>query len=138
MNIGSKWLLFFTIFSIISCQAEIPRSESVVRRGIVYQKGDDKPFTGFVVGRVREGYRPKIYRYKKQYKDGVLNGTTKFWYPNGMLESIEPYENGQLNGSVIRYYENGQKKARIPIRNGMRSGGFGELFWDKHGKLIKG
>ena len=123
---------------IFACQAEIPRSEAVVRGGIVYQKGDKKPFTGFVVGREREGYRRQIYRYQKQYKDGIQNGTCKFWYPNGKLESVELYENGQLNGSVIRYYDNGQMKARIPMKNGMRSGGAGELFWDKNGKLIRG
>jgi antitoxin component YwqK of YwqJK toxin-antitoxin module len=138
MNIGGKCIIFLTILMIFACQAEIPRSETVVRSGIVYQKGDKKPFTGFVVGKEREGYRRQIYRYKKQYHDGILNGTCKFWYPNGKLESVELYENGQLNGSVIRYYDNGQKKARIPMKNGMHSGGAGELFWDKNGKLIKG
>jgi antitoxin component YwqK of YwqJK toxin-antitoxin module len=138
MNIGNKCLLFLTVFMIFACQAEIPRSETVFRNGIVYQKGDNKPFTGFVVGRAREGYRPQIYHYKKEYKDGILHGQTKFWYPNGKLESVEPYVNGKINGNVIRNYRNGQMKARIPMKNGMRSGGGGELFWDKYGNLIKG
>jgi antitoxin component YwqK of YwqJK toxin-antitoxin module len=66
--------------------------------------------------RVDSVLKLKIYRYKKQYNDGALNGMTKFWYPNGQLESVEPYENGQINGNVIRYYRNGQKKARIPMK----------------------
>jgi antitoxin component YwqK of YwqJK toxin-antitoxin module len=138
MNKSHKYILLFTILTIISCQAEIPRSETVVRNGIVYRKGDEKPFTGFVMGRAREGYRPKIYRYEKQYEDGILNGMTRFWYPSGKLESVEPYKKGEINGAVIRYYDNGQKKARIPMKNGMRSGSAGELFWEKNGKLIKG
>jgi hypothetical protein len=138
MNIGVKCMAILTILMIIGCQAEIPKSGTVVRRGVVYQKGDQKPFTGYVVGRAREGYRPQIYQYKKQYKDGVLDGMCKFWYPGGQLESIEPYVNGHINGNVIRYYKNGQMKARIPMKNGFRSGGAGELFWDKDGKLIKG
>jgi antitoxin component YwqK of YwqJK toxin-antitoxin module len=125
------------ILTIISCQSEIVRSETVVRSGIVYRKGDEKPFTGFVAGRAKEGYRHQIYHYKKQYKDGILDGVTKYWYPNGNLESVEPYTKGKINGDVIRYYENGQKKARIPMKNGMRSGGSGELFWEKNGKLRK-
>lgn len=123
---------------IIGCQTEIPKSATVVRRGVVYQKGNKEPFTGYVVGRAREGYRDRIYRYKKQYKDGILNGVCKYWYPNGQLESVEPYEKGQLNGNVMRYFENGQKKALIPMKDGLRSGGAGELFWNKNGKLIKG
>jgi antitoxin component YwqK of YwqJK toxin-antitoxin module len=138
MNFRVKCLLLLSILMIFACRAEIQRSEAVIRNGIVYQKGDKKPFTGFVTGRGREGYRRQIYRYQKQYEDGILNGMTKFWYPNGKLESVEPYENGQINGHVIRYYRNGQMKARIPMRNGMRSGGAGELFWDKNGNLIKG
>lgn len=138
INIGVNCIALLTILMIFGCRAEIPRSEIVVRRGVVYQKGDENPFSGYVVGRAREGYRPQIYRYKKQYKDGILNGMSQFWYPNGKLESVEPYANGKINGDVIRYYRNGQMKARIPMKNGMRSGGAGELFWDKNGKLIKG
>ncbi len=138
MNIGVKCIVLLTILMIFACQAEIPRSEAVVRNGIIYQKGEKKPFTGTVIGRGREGYRPQIYHYKKEYIDGILNGETKFWYPNGKLESIELYKNGKINGNMIRYYRNGQMKARIPMRNGMRSGGAGELFWDRNGKLIKG
>jgi hypothetical protein len=138
INIGVKCIAFLTILMIFGCQAEIPRSETVVRRGVVYQKGEEKPFSGYVVGRAREGYRPQIYRYKKQYKDGILNGMSQFWYPNGKLESVEPFVDGKINGNVIRYYRDGQMKSRIPMKNGMRSGGAGELFWDKNGKLIKG
>lgn len=138
MNIGVRCIAILTILMIFGCQAEIHQSETVVRRGVVYQKGNKKPFSGYVVGRAREGYRPQIYRYKKHYKYGMLDGMCEFWYPNGQLESVEPYKNGQINGSVIRYYRNGQMKSRIPMKNGMRSGDAGELFWDKNGKLIKG
>lgn len=138
MKMCCKFLIFNMIIMIFACGAEVHKSGTIIRKGIVYQKGEEKPFTGFVVGKGREGYRRQIYRYKKQYKDGSLNGICKFWYPNGQLESVESYKNGQLNGNVIRYYRNGQMKARIPMQNGMRSGGAGELFWDKRGKLIKG
>ena len=138
MNISGKLILFFTVLMIIACQAQIPKSETIIRQGVVYQKDEDRPFTGFVTGRGREDYRTQICRYEKQYKNGILNGTCKFWYPNGKLESVEPYKSGQINGSVIRYYDNGQMKARIPIRNGVRAGSAGEFFWDKNGKLKTG
>lgn len=138
MIIAGRSIFILCVFMLLACQAEIPKKETTVRRGIVYQKGEKEPFTGYVVGKAREDYRSQTCRYKKQYKDGKLDGTSKFWYPNGQLESVEPYQNGELNGDVIRYHDNGQMKARIPMRNGMRSGGGGELFWDKHGKLRKG
>ena len=138
MIIGGRSIFILCVLVFFACQAELPKSETTVRRGIVYQRGETEPFTGYVVGKARESYRSQLCSYKKEYKEGKLDGTSKFWYPNGQLESVEPYENGQLNGDVIRYYDNGQMKARIPMRDGMRSGGGGELFWDKHGKLRKG
>lgn len=128
INNGVKCIAILAILMILGCQAKIPKSETVVRHGVVYQKGDKEPFAGYVVGRAREGYRPQIYRYTKHYDDGILDGMCKFWYSNGQLESVEPYKNGQINGNVIRYYRNGQMKSRIPMKNGMRSGGAGELF----------
>jgi antitoxin component YwqK of YwqJK toxin-antitoxin module len=138
MITGGRSIFIFCVLIFFACQAEIPNSETTVRRGLIYQRGDDEPFTGYVVGSGREDYRSQTCRYKKEYKNGKLDGKSRFWYSNGQLESIEPYENGQLNGDVIRYYDNGQMKARIPMRDGMRGGGGGELFWDKHGKLRKG
>lgn len=134
---GGRFMLVFLILMSFACQSQLPESETAVRRGITYQMGAEKPFTGIVVGRAREGYRTQIFRYQKQYKDGLLNGECKFWYPNGKLESLEPYKNGQINGTVVRYYDNGQMKASIPMKNGMRGGSAGEFFWDRTGKLIK-
>lgn len=131
-------LTMVAMVSMIGCQSSIPKSETVVRHGIVYKMGDQDPFTGIVEGRGREGYRNKSLRYKKRYKDGLLDGMCEFWYPNGKLESQVPYRNGQINGIVCRYHENGQLKARIPIRNGLRGGSSGEFFWDKDGNLLEG
>ena len=138
MNIGVKCIQCLMILMIVACQTEIHKSETVVRHGVVYQKGHKKPFTGFVVGRGREDYRAQMCRYKKQYKDGLLHGTSTYWYSNGNLESEEPYKNGQINGTVNRYHNNGKMKARIPMKNGLRGGGSGEMFWDRKGKLKRG
>lgn len=124
------WLL---VLAICSCTSEISEPETFHRNGLVYKKGREEPFTGFVVGRVREGYRPQIYRYKKEYEDGILNGMSKFWYPNGQLESVEPYVNGKIHGVVTRYYDTGQIRALLHFAKGMRGGIKGEMFWDKKG-----
>ena len=138
MRISGISIFMIAAITMLGCQFQIPESQTVVRHGMVYEKGDDDPFTGVVVGRARDGYRAQVLSYSKQYKDGLLDGTSKYWYPNGKLESVEPYTKGKINGWVIRYYDNGQMKARIPMKDGMRSGVAGELFWDRNGKLIKG
>ena len=122
---------------ICSCSPEIEKHDTVTRGGLVYQKGQEQPFTGYVVGKSREDYRNELCVFKKEYKNGLLNGDSKFWYPNGKLESVEPYSNGEINGSVLRYYDTGRMKARISMVDGMRGGANGEFFWDKNGKPLK-
>ena len=123
---------------LMACTSEIPKKQTSVKSGLVYQKGSQEPFTGFVTGTSREGYRDQKCRYKKQYKDGLLNGRTEFFYPNGKLESIEPYKDGELHGIVTRYYDSGKIRARIHFVDGLRGGDKGEMFWDNKGKRIKG
>lgn len=132
------FLCWFLLFIIFSCTSEIPIQEVRVKRGIIYQKGNEEPFTGFIVGNSREGYRDQKCRYKKQYKDGILDGRSEFFYPNGKLESTEPYKNGELHGIVTRYHDNGKIRARIHFVDGLRGGDKGEMFWDKDGKKIRG
>lgn len=136
--LASAFRYCFLALFILSCTSEIPIQEVRVKRGIVYQKGAEKPFTGYVIGKSSEGYRDQKCRYKKQFKDGVLNGRSEFFYPNGKLESVEPYNDGELNGIVTRYYDNGKIRARIHFVGGLRGGDKGEMFWGKDGKRIKG
>ena len=136
-----KWfvlsLSIFILISIVSCTQEIRERETVERNGLLYKMGDDRPFTGIVIGRGREDYRRVAYDFKKEYKKGVLDGETVFLYPSGKLESKVPYKNGAVHGFMMRYWPNGHPKARIHFVNGMRGGMKGEMFWDKDGKQIK-
>ena len=120
--------LLFCCMSV-ACTVEIKSSDTIVKRGRVYQRGQDHPFTGIVVGQGRIGYRDFVCLYEKQYKDGLLDGRSYYYYENGKLESIEPYDKGQLNGMMTQYYPNGKIKARIHLENGQRGGSKGEMFW---------
>ena len=132
----SRWFLFLLILlTIISCSRKMPSQDIQIRKGIVYIKGHEEPYTGYVIGKSDEGYRNKICSFKKQYKKGLLHGRSLFYYENGKLESIEPYKEGKLHGVVTRYYETGQKKARIHFVYGKRGGMRGEIFWDENGKI---
>jgi antitoxin component YwqK of YwqJK toxin-antitoxin module len=123
--------------AVVSCTREVEERDTVERGGLLYEIGAENPFTGIVNGRGREDYRNKAYDYKKQYKDGVLDGETVFYYSNGKMESKIPYKNGEINGFMMRYWPNGRPKARIHFVNGLRGGLKGEMFWDENGHQVK-
>ena len=136
-----KWYLFglsiCLFISILSCTREVQERETLERGGLLYKMGDDRPFTGIVIGKGREDYRRKSYAFRKEYKKGVQDGETVFLYPNGKLESKVPYKNGQVHGFMVRYWPNGRPKARIHFVHGMRGGAKGEMFWDEDGRQVK-
>lgn len=141
-NAGSillKTLIIGFILSaaLVGCSQEIPTSQTILKNGRVYRKEDMKPFTGYIVGESSGGYREVVCSYKKKYKEGIQNGVTKYWYPDGTLESVEPYRNGRIDGIVIRYYPSGRLKARMHLVNGERGGEKGEAYYGPDGKLIR-
>lgn len=123
---------------VVSCTSKVPASETIVRDGLLFEKGAQTPFSGIVVGKGREGYRREVCRYEKSYENGLLNGRSQYWYEDGTLESIVPYKDGEMHGVVTRYHPNGKIKARIHFENGFRGGSKGEFFWDEEGNVIKG
>jgi hypothetical protein len=123
-------------FFMMACAREIPQEMTLIRDGLVYVRGEKTPFSGWIVGQARTGYRRNTCRFKMAYKDGMLNGKSYFWYPNGKLESAEPYKDGQLEGIVTRYYDSGKVKAKIHFVHGMRGGFKGEIFWDENGNRL--
>ena len=130
--LGALCLLLAVI--LVGCGKEIRQDRTVVKKGLVYEMGSQKPFSGYVVGNGREGYRREAMRYEKRYRMGKLDGLTRYWYDNGQLESVEPYKDGVIDGVIKRYYENGQVKAKVHFVNGKRGGMRGEKFWDEDGR----
>ncbi|MBI9083187.1 MAG: hypothetical protein JEZ11_06275 [Desulfobacterales bacterium] len=122
-------LLAVSLFS--ACTREIPVQQTVVRHGLLYEKGKAEPFTGVITGEAREGYRSTICTYRKAYRNGIMNGDCCFWHPNGHLESIEPYRDGKINGVLTRYDENGRVLVRAHLVDGQRGGEHGEIFWHR-------
>ena len=130
-------ICFILTFFVVACSREVPHIKTQKRGKLLYVIGESDPFSGYVVGKSKDGYRSVLCSYKKKYKDGLQNGKTQYWYPNGNLESIEPYENGKINGVVVRYYPNGRLKAHIHLVNGERGGTKGEAYYSPDGKKIR-
>jgi antitoxin component YwqK of YwqJK toxin-antitoxin module len=100
--------------------------------------GEDKPFTGIVVGKGREAYHQRSLAYEKAYVNGLQDGVTKYWYANGQVESVVPYKAGKIDGIVMRYYPDGKKRSKIHYVGGLRGGDQGEAFWSPDGKIRRG
>jgi antitoxin component YwqK of YwqJK toxin-antitoxin module len=140
MSLHKMSVVFVSILmctAIVSCTREVDERNTVERGGLLYEAGAEHPFSGIVTGRGREDYRRVAYDFKKQYKNGVLDGETVFFYPGGKLESKVPYKKGVINGFMVRYWPNGRPKARIHFIDGLRGGLKGEMFWDENGRQIK-
>ena len=130
---------FFLLFSLAGCGAKIDASEVIERSGVMFRKGSEKPFSGVVTGRGRhEGYRNFPFEYKKEFKKGLLEGRSFYYYTDGQVESIEPYKNGLLHGVVTQYHPNGQLKSRLHFVAGFRGGAKGEMFWNADGSRNDG
>ena len=60
----------------------------------------------------RDGLTEQFYsetgklRVSANYKNGILNGDFKAYYPNGNLQGEIIYKNGEMNGEFKEYYEN--------------------------------
>ena len=136
-KIIAAFLSLLISLTLLACTREVEERNTIEREGILYEMGTEQPFTGIVNGRGREDYRTQSYDFKKQYKDGLLDGETIFYYSSGKIESKVPYKKGQINGFMMRYWNNGKPRARIHFVDGMRGGLKGEMFWDKRGRQIK-
>lgn len=70
---------------------------------IIHLAGVEEGYTGWCVLYRRGG---KI-QSKRQYKDGMLNGSFLTYHPNGMLESSIPHKNNKYDGLYIKLNEQG-------------------------------
>jgi TonB family protein len=95
-----------------------------------------------------------VYWYedgKKQmdchYRDNLLHGPLREWYPSGQEESYQEFSNGMLNGEYISWREDGSIKLKTRYSNGEKHGNFqsyypgGQLLRDdffENGELVEG
>ncbi len=88
-------------------------------------------FTGFLFE--RDGSNQDTILLE-QYKDGLLNGVCKKWYPNRQLMESREYKSGRKNGKQISYWENGNKRFEFIARNDAYEGELKE--WSVTGTLF--
>ena len=117
----------FLMVSALSFSAErVVKMENayVDDKGIVYVIGEKTPFTGIVenykVPPISEG--DSVLEGKIPFKNGVIEGSSKLYYPSGKLASVATFKNGKVEGIQKDYYENGKIKREISHKNGVVDG----------------
>ena len=82
--------------------------------GLLYVKGETKPFTGTAFLSYTNGSKSEV----TPYVDGKIIGTEINYYENGSKYGVTPFVNGQKDGKQIWYNEDGSKKEEFVFENG--------------------
>lgn len=80
--------------------------------GLLYEPGEEKPFTGKDVEPLLEGSPPRPregYSVVTPYLDGKIDGTKETYFPSGKLRQGRVYEHGIAKESTV-YFPSGKKK----------------------------
>lgn len=77
-----------------------------------------QPVTGIVVQNRENGY----YLFKKEIKNGLLEGNAEYYYENGSIETIENYQNNILEGEQKILFESGKPNSLIYYHMGLKNG----------------
>ena len=130
----------FLIGSVLTFTAErVVKMENayVDDKGIVYIIGEKTPFTGIV-----ENYKvppisagDSVLEGKIPFKNGVIEGSSKLYYPSGKLASVATFKNGIIEGIAKVYYPSGKLMTEESYKNNQLDGIVKR--YDESGKLIE-
>ena len=66
-----------------------------------------------------------------EYKNGLKDGTQKFFYKNQQLKIYAEFKNGRRHGKNIHYHQNGKLLLKRIYKNGEQIGK--TISWDENG-----
>lgn len=110
---------------------DVPRWEDFVERGgRIHDPQTNRPYTGYIALRYgNEGLA------LGQCREGMLDGTSTSWYPDGKKRSKHTYRKGLLEGLSTTWYANGQKMSEGHYHQGQLHGVW--ITWDSDGNEIE-
>ena len=104
------------------------------RYGLLYQKFNDKPFTGRILT-IDKGESGEYVSSDESWTEGKKDGVSARWFSNGIKMYERNYKEGRWHGTVTRWWPNGQKMYVRAYTNGTRHGK--EATWRSDGSPIK-
>ncbi len=113
-------ILVMFLLTLTSCSKERieDMSKLEARDGIIYVKGEDKPYTGTFI----EKYENGNLKETLEVQDGILHGEKKSYYKNGQLSFSVMVANRWNEGVYKIYYESGNLKSDGFYMNGRIEG----------------
>ena len=125
-------LALFVMCSALSFSAKVIKSDRIETKGnVVYEIGQKTPYTG-----VLENYNEKgVVDARAEFKNGVMDGYSKLYYPSGKLLSEVNFKNDKEEGLMKAYYENGKLQGEATYKNGQLDG-VAKLY-DENGKVVE-
>ena len=123
-------LALFVMCSALSFSAKVIKATDIdVKGNVVYEAGQNAPYTGFI-----ETYNEKnVLLARSEFKNGIQDGSSKIYFPNGKLYSEATFQNGKQVGVQKDYYENGKVKIETTYKNGQKTGP--AKIYDENGRL---
>ncbi len=107
----------------------LPDGSTVEKTFWYYDSGELNYIGNVDEGRKPVGYWIAFYKNGHKQAEGFFNaennkdGTWKYFYDNGVLQSLETDSNGVLTDTLKIFHENGTVKGLLPYnRNGLRNG----------------
>ena len=102
-------------------------SKSYWQNGVLSELNSSE--NGFFFGRFTMFYdNGKFWSKKKFNQNGQIDGTSKTYFPNGKLSSIEHYKNGERIKNAKIYHENGKISIYAKYENGIST--YEEMYRD--------
>lgn len=121
-------IIFIVTFNSIA-QISEPELENI--KGIFYEKGNDKPFSG----KSYTFYSKDKKQSSAEFANGILNGEMTSWYPNDKVQTLGNLSNGKKNGVWTAWFSNGNKLREGTYKENKEEGIF--TWWFENGNLKK-
>ena len=123
-------IIFILLFASWGKLREVNITDTEIREGIVYVKGETEAFTGII----KSYYDNGNLESEANFKDGKKEGLFKKYYENGDLKSEANFKDGKGNGIGKIYYPNGNLESEISVKDDKFEGLF-KLYYE-NGYLI--
>ncbi len=126
---GLTALLFYPKQTIPGTVVEVVITNIFKTNGIIWKMGDTKPFTGDLLDLYPDG---KILS-RSEIKKGKLQGVSRGYYTNAVLQIQEHFVGGVSDGLREKWYPDGKLQMRGMIVAGEFHGDFSR--WHTNGQL---
>ena len=130
-------LYFILVLLVYSCDEKKPKEQFILKSStsisivndVVFYKNEKFSGTLFELNQ-----NQKDTILSEVYKNGLLDGISKKWYPNKQLMERRVFKQGHKHGKQIAYWANGNKRFEFVAQNDAYEGEMKE--WSIKGKLF--